>query len=598
MRILGTLGSLLIRNDSESEALRQLSAAECVYTTEYDGLMDTGDDNKNCEYRLMPRACHGILPGIRSQDSGDDAVVVELEYLYSSKNFVGSKSPGKWVDYVIFYATEKRDLRIDDDDVFLGVAIYSHFYGIHGDYLMTLIDNLLRLYIEPSILDGRTDIHYDINYTTDNKRGDGPELSFYSRIYNSPNLVDEQQLKLLETAMKRTFLVVIELLGISFRTMGDDLNLDAFDNYLIGEWCAREAESQAADSSMPADFKDVVMAADFKNVIMERLPIRHDAKDAGYVLLTLIGMIRSGKHVISTRCRNWVDDNDLRKIVGLVNTNKSLAGITELGDSKSDLSKLVDDGIRGQLRYVEMHVVNYAGSKNAVIDFIDSLGDVEIKIDVNFPEPLILCSLLNSIAPLISEEPRPWAAKRIKITRAEKRIRLTIIHGSRYLADPTAMEAIANNELVSGFELFGCNMSLETFLIESKSKSDNFKRKLKGLSVHGIGDLSSCIAELGDAETAVNVLSGLESLNVSIEQTDDAEKLGQLADTCAITGEGFKWLILSDICKEHMPRVVELRNRLRSTGPSILTFIEPIGIEKDEYSCSNKQSIYIIHPFN
>jgi len=74
-------------------------------------------------------------------------------------------------------------------------------------------------------------------------------------------------------------------------------------------------------------------------------------------------MIRTGKHVISAKCEDWMPRNqikknylekdcdlrDLRDVISLVNTNRNLAGIAEFNSSIDELL----GGVKDQLRYIE-----------------------------------------------------------------------------------------------------------------------------------------------------------------------------------------------------------------------------------------------------
>jgi len=37
-------------------------------------------------------------------------------------------SPERWLDYVIFYSLEERKVVIEDDNLFIGIALYAQGY--------------------------------------------------------------------------------------------------------------------------------------------------------------------------------------------------------------------------------------------------------------------------------------------------------------------------------------------------------------------------------------------------------------------------------------------------------------------------------------
>jgi len=555
-----------------------------LYTEDYPG---------NTEYCIMARKHLDMLPGIENTalDAGkEDKVVVKLERLYNDDN------PRKWIECVIFYSTQKRfadrvnganmQEQLKDSD-FLGIAIYAQYYKIHGEWRDTLIDNLLELYIKKAILCE-------------------PE-GFYRKIYHqaeNKNLGDETQCSLIESLMEEVLLKFINVLGLPFSIVGFDLKMHAHDDYHTIERWREERSNQiiSAENNGPATFK---------NVVMERPPMpmlnRYDDRDDNrIILLTLIGMIRSGKHTISAVCREWFEEyDDFKRVIDLVNTNKNLTGVSGLDSDIMDLDKMLGD-IKEQLRYVEIEFGYSKVCNGRAMDFIKSLDKAEVDVTFYCYDALLASELLNSTKDIhikslkiISDSDHILVAQgamdpiasssntnNLELESIEESVGTpsVITYKKRLLADQGEIDLIANSPKVNGLKLNNIKESLETFLINHyKPREDKLKSKLKTLSVYGVGDLNS------DFITS-DLLNGLEieTLELKIVDEDDMSDLNQLVNKGIITKERFRHLVFVNHRGNYEPRIIELWKRLRKMklGQKLTILVDfvPKGVKSTDYA--------------
>jgi len=332
----------------EQRCLGTDDKAEYVYTKEYDGPIE----NRRVDrvYCTISREHYNMLPGIAKADSDGtcegDMIVVELEYLHNGDN------PRKWIDYVMYYSTERRSSPMDDN-MFFGVALYSQRYMTDSSqpraksanretsnaHKEILLDNLFILYIEQIFFD--------------NPGG------FYSRIYMSDatNLRNGQELSLLEGVMRNTLLKLINMFGLRAVVEGSYLKI-----------CPPDDNEE--DDEGPFVFRE------FKNVIIDDLPAECLSADDKIVLLTFAGMIRTGEHVVSLKCKDWAKAGDFRNVIKLVNTNENLVGVTDLaGEMGVDW---ILNGIKNQLKYLSIALKGE--NRTAIKRLINGLRD-PIEID-------------------------------------------------------------------------------------------------------------------------------------------------------------------------------------------------------------------------
>jgi len=335
---------------TEIDTLKELAKDEYFYTEDCKFADDITSEeiNRDREYRIMEEKYFRMFEMMfrrrepyKYECAEEGKRVIELRYLYNNRpddkgkaySFRG-RSPGKWLDYVIFYALEKRHAKIEDADIFLGVAIYSEFYKVSGKHRDTLLGNLINLYVRRSILDN-------------------PE-GFYSSIYtingNGKDLRDKQELTLLERVMKEVLLRVLEVLGLpfSFEREGngrEDINLTIYEQNPL-------SLDGFYDKRASVGICGYEVATLFDNVVMERMPVESISDDEKKILLALIGMVRRGKNIVSVRCGYWIKNYDFSRALKLVNTNRNLVGVTELR-SDMDLEGMLG-GIKGQLEQLEI----------------------------------------------------------------------------------------------------------------------------------------------------------------------------------------------------------------------------------------------------
>jgi len=241
---------------SEAEELKKIARGDFKYTVSYNSELSS----EQIEYCKMQEKYFEMFFLLRQRAeqeriSENNTRIVELKYL------CGSDSPRKWIEYVIFYSLGKRLLDINDDKVFIGVALYSQYYNVTDIYKKTLIDNLFELYIRKKILWDEND-------------------SFYSRIYSARD--DEKELTLLEEVMKAVILDVLRKyeLPFSYEDRTGNLRIHKDDPYSLEDW-RNKRESLVKSGEVTS----------FSNVVVGRVPAYHISGDKKRILLTLIGMV-------------------------------------------------------------------------------------------------------------------------------------------------------------------------------------------------------------------------------------------------------------------------------------------------------------------
>jgi len=502
------------------------------------------DSSENTEYCVMPMRYFDILPGLRKADfdtGKEDEVVARLDCLYDG-------DPEKWINQVIIYSSEKKEGAMERD-VFLGVAIYAQYYQIHRKWKDTLIDNLFELYIKRAILDN-------------------PE-GFYNMIYQegNKNPRDETECSLLESLMEEVLLKVIIILDIPFSINDRDLKMHVINDYCTAyDWCKRISSCLACVDNNGPDT--------FKNVVMEKPPMPKTCNanddDNRIILLTLIGMIRSGKHTISAECRKWFgDENGFKRVIDLVNTNKNLTGVTGLS-SVMNLEEIFG-GIKEQLRYLEIEFGHGNIFNNEAMSFVKSLKSVEIKVTFCDHDALMIRELVDGTGDI-----------RIK--------NLKMMSGAECLADQEIMKLIAESEKVENLEFDNTNESLEAFLL------NHFKlvagKMLKRLAVHDLGDLDN--KEIL-ATTPFDLK--IERLDVKLKENNDSlfnvQRLIKI-----ITRNKFKYIFFTNLSKEYTPKIVRTVEKLKWVNleplPAIIMNSRPLfGAEYVDYGKIN-EDLYII----
>jgi len=584
----------------ELDRLKELDQETCIYTDDMvfcGSAEDRRSDREYCKisedhfkmFALMHRR-----PEPYKFECEEGKRVIELRYLYENGKIERSRvrawlrkavqffrnrmtqnkvprarSPRKWLDYVIFYSTGIRTVKMDTD-MFLGVALYSQQYYVEDKHRDTLLDNLFELYIAPEILNN------------------GHSKSFHNRIYRESNgkLRNRTQRVLLENLMGNVLVKVLRMMGASFSIEHDDLVIHAHkDHCTIDAWIRNRTGRPvcAGDNSVG-----------FTNVVMERLPIDDDNADGGcrIILLTLIGMLRSGDHTISIKCREWCSNDNFQHVVDLVNTNNNLAGVAEL-ESHMDLDKMLGRAKR-QLRYLEIEFGYDDEPNNRTMGFLKSLNEVEIKATFYRCTESLAKELLTSTKDI-----------RIKSLRLERRFEF-LPNLEKEMAD--TIMCVVDSEKVESLELFNCGMTLEKYIAKGYFKQP--KSKLKVLSVAGMGDLSE---EKISAELMGEFLSEskLERLYIDIKAKDTLDNLDRLMDRGIITGDGFRYLVFTNdldffayihpanLPREYMPRIINLKERLKMSGfkhwPAIITDFKPADLESSD--CVDAISPYYITRF-
>jgi len=547
-----------VPKQSEEDILQELVQDKCKYTedcTFLDDILLSDDRRSDREYRGMEEKYFRMFELMlkRPEPYKYECVeegkrVVELQYLYNNRPddedtaaIFESKSPGKWLDYVIFYALEKRHTKIEDDDIFLGVAIYSEFYCVYGKYRDILLENLFDLYIKGSIINNP----------------EGFYNSIYTRNGNREDLRDDLELELLENVMKKILLKVPKILDIPCSVDREGIDLRIYERIpsdLEGFYSKRGDNHLVVGSDINCEL------VTFRNVIMEKVPSDSISDDYKNILLMLIGMVRTGKNIVTARCMDWVMDSNFSQFLRLVNTNRNLVGVTEL-DSEMNLEGMLG-GIKGQLRYLEVNFGLESGKRAEVTEFIKSLNGVMLKISLYY-----------------------WhlGAKTLGALLASRGvrgvIRLKVLNVYCRLDDPETLNTLCDPKIF-GLELYKCSMSLEGFLL-----SEDFsvlRSRLRVLEVSGIGSI------IGEKITDANLESlRLERLYIfrAYFTEEDVMNLDQLIKRDVITRDGFKYLVFKNIHHKDRRRIVDLRNRLgEREWPVVLTSFRPQGAENKDFT--------------
>jgi len=553
----------------EREQLKRLAQEECVYTEDYDMPAEYRERNKEyCKMRRRHFEMFALLkkspPKPYTHACEDGKRVVGIPRLIYNADPAKHKSPRKWMDYVIFYSIGRRVLEIDDD-VFLGIAIYSHFYEIEGEELRMLIDNLRRLHIEPTIL-GNTASFHDMIYLrsrpTPSESATQPFVHWRGMLH----------LNMLERVMKNTFIGVLQALGIPFSIRGRKLRMLSRKNRAILNWCEKDDELPMGGGNSYAVFKD------FDDVIMEQTPQGDIFGNDMVVLLTLIGMFRSGEHALSIECRSWFENDDFNYVLQLANINENIVGITNFEYSK-EAGKMLES-IIPQLIYLEMKLDHSKSTNLEAVEYIR-------KIDNELTMKISCCSNMDF----------PAMKKLLTLPNVKHVSKLQILDTRNDLRSDCGylgqLKSMANNPKILGLELYKCNISLEGFLAYHDFGA--LKDKLRALEVYGFGDLRNgqiTNADLRDLK--------IESLYINGLDREEAMDFDQLIDRGIITRDGFKYLVFRSIHESNRPGIVALRKRLGARQlPVIVTDFNPPGGENVGYIHTDAHvTFYVLNPLN
>jgi len=501
---------------------------------------------ENAKYCVISNKHFAVLPGLEKafiKLYDEDKVVIELEQLYSDDD----GNPRKWIDLVISHSNEKKKVAEMDRNTFIGISIYSQFYKLHGKWKNTLIDNLLELYIKKAILESPERFHNMIYTKKNEDLGDTEKNEDYR---------DKQELVLLEKFMKTVLIRAIRALGIPASADGHDLMLYVSEgDCTVDEWLKKRASCLIGD-----DYNEY--STGFNNVVMERVPTAMECAstttESKTILLALIGMIRSGRHVISVECRNWFADEDFKHVAELVGTNSNLTGVTELR-SDMDLDRVLG-GAQSQLNYLEIEFGDDDRLNDSAIRFIKGLNAPEIKATLYYCNASTINGLLN-------------AAESILIKT------LKIVVAADYLANEGMMKSIADSRHIENLVLENTYETLEWFLV---NRYKALKDKSRTLTAYGIGNLNS-------NEITADLLNELEieRLDICIVDENDMSDLNQLVERGVITRDGFKYLVFTNLRRDCIPRIIGLWERLKQmelrTWPVIITNFRPTGTENVNY---------------
>jgi len=456
----------------------------------------------------------------------DDYVVVELDRLCDSK------SPRKWLDYVFYYSTGKRTNHLINDEMFLGIAMYSHFYDIEGKGRVMLIDNIFRLYIRPLIVNNRNNI-----------------INCHNKIYpksdeSCPN--SELCQSLVEGTIKNVLIKLLRVLKMPFGIEGHNLNVYQSMSYTLDGWCEKRIADLMDSDENSIDYKE------FDNVVIKHLPKNYMFNDEKVILLALIGMIRTGNHVISVDFRLWFSQNDFKCVDRLVNTNRNLVGATNL-NSRMDLNEMLKN---------TKHNINYLEAAFGLNDFGDNRA-------INFINS-IDCGI--EMTAVFEEFDTSTMDKMVKSEKVHRIRRLDILDAEYFSRCPAMWPSISNSPKVEKLRIFDTKVSLSEFLVTDFFKT--VKSKLNTLEVSGIGNLK-------DIRITKELLSGLrlERLEINLVSREIIN-MEQLRDI--ITRDGFKILIFRNVHLQ-IDSIIDLKNSLGARKwPVILTDFEPdrIGMWK------------------
>jgi len=536
----------------EREELKKIGRGECKYTERYkDNDLFTDRLGEYCE---MPEEYFEMFFLLRRgakecRKCEDNKRIVKLKYL------CGSDSPRKWMNYAIFYSLEKRALKMSTD-VFIGVALYSQYYNVTGKHRDLLIDNLFELYIKRKIFNPPTrSIFRSIKRALL-----GGKDSLYSKIYtsNGKDLRDGRELALLEGMMKMVLLAILRRYGLpfSYESRTGNLRIYKKDTYSLEDWCSKREIMRSGE------------VFSFSNVVMDRVPENCISDDEMKILLTLIGMVRTGKNIVSVRCRDWFSGS-FQCVIELVNTNRNLVGVAELHNSM-DFDGMLG-GIKSQLRYLEVIFDNrLAFTYVAALKFINSLNN-EIAIDVSLSHRIVV-----SVIEVLLSNPK---IKHILSLRIENAWEDDEFEARKFV--------LASKKII-GIEMYNCGMSLEELLLDDDFRA--FRDKLRVLEVSSVGNIESVAdADLRSLE--------LDRLHIRALYGNGAVMdFGQLVSRGIITGKYFKYLVFMNNHHKNKQGLVDLRNRLgEREWPVVLTSFKPPGAENVDYSCVCCGCFYELH---
>jgi len=570
-----------LKSAAEMKLLEGLAGDKCLYTTDYDNkgskdIVSAGDGK--VEYRAMTeeylKMFKTTVKRLECEEEGKK--VIELQYLCEN---VGAgegkgpahpfkdKSPGKWLDYVIFYALEKRLVKIEDNNLFIGIALYSQKYPLEDAYKEIFLDNMIELFAQSSI--------------------EKSKYGFYRTVYtkNGKDLRDEQALFLLEELMKAMLLKLLDILNIPFgiEIRGGQPCLRIYERFpeSLDEFFKKRASRLAGVNEQVT----------FKHVIMERIPSNSSEKFYIHywyrrIFLMLIGAIRSGRHVISSNCKHWLDVGIISQLYGtsrfyipknygfkrflrLVSPNQNLVGLTEL-NSSLDLASMLG-GIKGQLTYLEINF-GFETSKYAkAIKFIKSLNGVKLKTSMYYG------ALNAKVLGVLLESPGVRLISSLRIMDVYDRLKNT--------NDLNMLKAVANNPKVARLELYNCRMSLEKFLL--REDFGVLKNKLFVLEVPGLGNLRN--EAITDESLKSLKLERLHIIDVHGYKEEEMD-LEQLVDRGIITRKSFRYLVFKKMVD--LQGVVNLRYKLGAGWPLIVTSFKPPGVANEDYTCISNELRY------
>jgi len=559
---------------AERRELRRLSRDECFYTEDckfLDDILLSDDIQSDREYRGIEEKYFRMFEMMfrrrepyKYECMEEGKRVIELRYLYNNprtkrpREWAGymahlfkNKSPGKWLDYVIFYSLKKRSIKMTIN-LFLGVAIYSEFYGVHGKHREILFDNLFELFAKDSIISGEYNF-YNLVYTI-NGNGKDPRSNL--------------ELDLLEGVMRTMLLKVLRMLGIPFSADNRDAGLRIYEQIPLHP-------DDSFYSKRDCHLADDDELVTFKNVIMKKTPPNRISNDYKKILLTLIGMVRTGKNIISVKCSYWTENGEFSEFLELANTNRNLVGLTEL-TSDFNLDEMLG-GIKSQLRHLEISF-GVATSKYAeVIEFINGLNEINLKASLYY---------------------RHLGAQTIGAFLTSPGVKcilnLQIMDINDHLNTPDILNALktaASSPKIAKLEFYNCRMSLEQFLLNEDFRV--FRNKLRVLEVSSIGNLYN--ESISDADF---MSLKIERLHIDIyNNEEEVMDFDQLMNRSVVTRKGFKYLIFKKIHNsENRKRIVNLRNKMRAEVlPAILTDFKLSGIgniENVNYSCASGGYVY------
>jgi len=514
---------------AERNDLARLANGGWIYTEDH---TVEGIDTQAIEYCKMKEEHYRMFTMLlrghtTSEKTSDNKRIVRLKRLYED-----SGSPRKWMEYVIFYSSQKRFLKMNRK-LFAGIAVYSQFYCVEEKHLHMLICNLFNLYIKPVILED-------------------PE-SFHDVVYKDSNLALKSELErsMLERLMVRVLKMVVKLLGIPYKIEGNYLRMFIRDNCEFDEWCEKAVVCLAGDkeNNVDSDF--------FKNIIMDRLPLDFRADyNAKRILLTLIGMIRSGKHIVTVKSKDWVRSFNFQDVIKLVNTNKNLVGVTEI-DGWEDINEIFGN-IKDQLEFLEAKFGRCYSPCIQILNLIESLNNIDMKVILDgFIYPVVIVELLNS--------PKIRSIWNLKILDAS---------GYQGGWAGEMLSFIAGSKKVVTLELYNAGGSLGEFFL-----NENFgmlKDKLKAIGVRRVGNL--------DMALATDLLSGLKVQRIHIDEAD--ADIVQLRESGIITRAGFKYLVFTQYDNyESASRIADLRASLGiRTWPIFVAKSQPSSFLNVDYT--------------